>query len=145
MTDWWKIFSVAGKELTIWLHNNSFLGFWASGLLVIVHSFRLCLRSLNPDLRRSSLQCGLFSPAESSSTPESCRSLWLRSSSVRLEDWELRTEDRTSQLLSDRLQPLSLKICTVHMSKHLSPYSTCFYCNTFNHVIQNSSWSDWFH
>lgn len=63
---------------------------------------------LNPDLRVSSLHSGLPSPSESSFTPESSRSLLLRSSSLRLEDRELRTEDRASQLLSDRLQPLSL-------------------------------------
>ena len=64
---------------------------------------------MNPDLRVSSVQCGLFSSEHSSFTPESCRLLLLRSSSLRLEDWELRTEDRAAQLLSERLQPLSLK------------------------------------
>ena len=63
----------------------------------------------NPNLRLSSLQSGRLSSADSSFTPESCRSLLFRSKSLRLEDWELRTEDRASQLLSDRLQPLSLK------------------------------------
>jgi len=43
-----------------------------------------------------------------SAVPESCRLLLLRSSSVRLQDWELRAEDRAAQLLSERLQPLSL-------------------------------------
>ena len=65
-------------------------------------------KKLNSDLRVSSSQCGLSSPADSFFTPESFRSLSLRSSSLRLEDWELRTEDRAAQLLSDRLQPLSL-------------------------------------
>jgi len=60
------------------------------------------------DLRVSSVQCGLPSPAESSFTPESCRSLVLRSSSLRLEELELRTEARASQLLSDRWQWFSL-------------------------------------
>ena len=46
------------------------------------------------DLRVSSVQCGLLSPAESSLTPESCRSLLLRSSSLRPEEMELRTEAR---------------------------------------------------
>ena len=55
------------------------------------------------DLRVSSVQCGLPSPAESSFTPESCRKLVLRSSSLRLEEWELRTEARASQHLSVRL------------------------------------------
>ena len=59
--------------------------------------------TLSPtDLRVSSLHCGLPSPAESSFTPESCRSLVLRSSSLRLEEVELRTEARASQHLSDR-------------------------------------------
>ena len=60
------------------------------------------------DLRVSSVQCGLPSPAESSFTPESSRSLILRSSSLRLEELELRTEARASQHPSDRQQPLSL-------------------------------------
>ena len=60
------------------------------------------------DLRVSSLQCGLPSPAESSFTPESCRSLELTSSSLRLQELELRTEARASQHLSDRRQPFSL-------------------------------------
>ena len=60
------------------------------------------------DLRVSSVQCGLPSPAESSFTPESCRSLVLRSSSLRLEELALRTEARASQHLSDRRQPFSL-------------------------------------
>ena len=64
---------------------------------------------MNPDLRVSSVQCGLSSPADSSFTPEPCRLLLLMSSSLRLEDWELRTEDRAAQLLSERLQPVSLR------------------------------------
>jgi len=64
---------------------------------------------MNPDLRASRLQFGLFSPAESCFTPESCSLLLLRSSSVRLKDWELRAEDRAAQLLSERLQSLSLR------------------------------------
>ncbi|CAL8399535.1 unnamed protein product, partial [Boreogadus saida] len=46
------------------------------------------------------MQCVLPSPAESGFTPESCRSLILRSSSLRLEEWELRTEAKASQHLS---------------------------------------------
>lgn len=49
-----------------------------------------------PDLRLFSVQVGLLNPADRSFTPESCRSLLLRSSSSRLEDWELRTEHRAS-------------------------------------------------
>ena len=45
-------------------------------------------KRLITDLRVSSVQCGLSGPAESSSTPESCPSLVLRSSSVRLEELE---------------------------------------------------------
>lgn len=66
-------------------------------------------KTLNHDLRLSSLQCGLSSASDRSLTPESSRSLSLRSSSPRLEDVKLRTEDRTSQLPSDMLQTLSLK------------------------------------
>ena len=54
------------------------------------------------DMRVSSVQCGLPSPAESSFTPESCRRLVLRSSSLRLEELELRTEARALQHLFDR-------------------------------------------
>lgn len=61
------------------------------------------------NLRVSSLHWGLFSPRDSSSTPESCRSLLFRSSSIILNDWQLRTEARASQLSFDRLQPPSLK------------------------------------
>lgn len=69
----------------------------------------LYMQSLkNPDLNISSLQYGLSSPPHSVFTPESFRSLSFRSSSLRLEEWELRTEDRVSQILSERLQPLSL-------------------------------------
>ena len=59
------------------------------------------------NLRVSSVQCGLPSPAESSFTPESCRSLVLRSSSLR-QVLELKTEARASQHSSDRWQPFSL-------------------------------------
>ena len=59
-------------------------------------------KRLITDLRVSSVQCGLPSPAESSFTPESCRSLVLRSSFFRLEELELRTEARASQHSSDR-------------------------------------------
>jgi len=64
---------------------------------------------MNPDLSASSLQFGFFSPADTCFTPESCRSLLLRSSSVRLEDGELRAEDRAAHPSSERLQTLSLK------------------------------------
>ncbi|MCI4382179.1 hypothetical protein PGIGA_G00260770, partial [Pangasianodon gigas] len=57
----------------------------------------------------SSVQCGFFSPAESSFTPEFCSLLILRSSSLRLEEFELRTEDRTLQLSSVRLHSHSLE------------------------------------
>lgn len=66
-------------------------------------------KGLNSDLTSSSPHCGLCSPTDKSFTPESCRSLLLRSSSFRLEDWELRIKDRGSQVLSERLQPFSLK------------------------------------
>lgn len=66
-------------------------------------------KQLNSDLRVSSVQCGLSSPADSRFSPASCRSLLLRSRSFRLEDWRLRTEDKALQLLADILQPLNLK------------------------------------
>ena len=79
-------------------------------IIHILKNIHLVLCSLGKtDLRVSSLQCGLLSPAESSFIPESCRSLALRSSSLRLEETELRTEARASQDFSDRLQPISLK------------------------------------
>lgn len=74
---------------------------------------------LNPDLRISSLQWGFSSPAEKSFTPESSRSLLLRSSSVRVEHWKLSSEDRALQLLFERLQPSSLKDNIFNQSKLL--------------------------
>ncbi|KAK3542226.1 hypothetical protein QTP86_018787, partial [Hemibagrus guttatus] len=50
----------------------------------------------------SSVQCGFFSPSESSFTPESCSLLSLRFSSLSLEEFEVRTEDRALQLSSVR-------------------------------------------
>ncbi len=64
---------------------------------------------MDPDLSVSSVQFGLSSPADNSFTPESCRLLLLKSSSLSLEDWELRTDDRALQLFSERLQPFSLQ------------------------------------
>lgn len=61
-----------------------------------------------PHRRVSRVHCGLLRPAASSFSPESHRLLLLRSSSFTLE--ELRTLARASQLLSDRLHPLSLEI-----------------------------------
>lgn len=66
------------------------------------------------DLKVSSFQCGLSTSAHISVTPESRRLLLLRSSSVRLENCELRTSDRASQHLSERLQPLRLKKKKIH-------------------------------
>ena len=77
----------------------------STGVLLAVHKNSL----MNPYLSVSSLQFGLFSPADTCFTPESCRLLLLRSSPVRLEDWELRAEDRTAHPSSERLQTLSLK------------------------------------
>lgn len=67
------------------------------------------LHFMNINLNVSNFKHGLISPVESVITPESCTSLLLRSSSLSLQDWELRAEARSSQLLHDRLQPLSLK------------------------------------
>ena len=71
----------------------------SSDVELVVSLFEILSKT---DLRVSSVQCGLPSPAESSFTPESCRSLVLRSSSLRLQELELRTEARASQHLSDR-------------------------------------------
>ena len=73
-----------------------------------IESNQLLSVHLLTDLRVSSLQCLLASPAESRSTPLSCRSLLLRSISLKLK-LELRTDDNSLQHLSERLQPLSLK------------------------------------
>lgn len=58
---------------------------------------------LNPDLRVSSMQCGLSSPADKDVAPESCTSLLPRSRCLRLEDSELRTAEIPVQLFSVRL------------------------------------------
>ena len=62
------------------------------------------------DLSVSSVQYGLPNPAESFFTPESVKSLLLRSTSLKLEELELKRDVNSSQHLSDRLQPLSLEI-----------------------------------
>lgn len=67
-------------------------------------------KKLNPDLRIPSVHCGLSTAANTSFSPEPCRLLLPRSNSLRLEDLKLTTEDSVSQLLCDRLQPLSLKM-----------------------------------
>ena len=64
---------------------------------------------MNPDLRVSRTQCGLFSSAESRFTPESCRLLLLRSSSLRWEGLESRAEAREVQPSSVIRQPDSLQ------------------------------------
>ena len=60
------------------------------------------------DLRVSSRQVGLCRKPHSSFTPESCRLLSLRSSSLRWEGFDLRAEAREEQLISDSLQLLNL-------------------------------------
>lgn len=78
------------------------------------------------DLRISSLQCWFATPTHRSFTPESCRSLLLRSNSLRQEDWELTTEDRSSQLVSVRLQSVSLKIMNAKTNNTvINMYSFC--------------------
>lgn len=49
------------------------------------------------DLSVSSLQCGVPSPAESIFNPESCKSLLLRSSSLKDEEFDLRAEAKVLQ------------------------------------------------
>jgi len=77
----------------------------STGVLLAVHKNSL----MNPDLSVSSLQFGFFSPADTCFTPKSCRLLLLRSISVRLEDWELRADNRAAHPSSERLQTPSLK------------------------------------
>ena len=84
------------------------LSYQLSNITVLWYGLWCICTLIKTDLRVSSVQCGLPSPAESSFTPESCRLLELRSSSLRLEELELRTEARASQHLSDRPQPMSL-------------------------------------
>lgn len=76
---------------------------------------------MHADLRASRAQRGLLRPSQRSDTPESRRSLLLRSSSLRLEEWELRTEDKGSQLLHDRLQPLNLKKQLIEINNKTVP------------------------
>lgn len=81
-----------------------------------------CSRRWKSHQSISSLQCGFFRPSQRSFTPESCSSLPLRFSSLRLE--ELRTEDRTAQLSLVRLQLHSLrekKISLVTLHRLLIP------------------------
>jgi len=59
-------------------------------------------------LNMLSWQFGLFSPAQSSFTPESFRSLLLRSSSLREEFDDCRAEATISQCWSLRLQAVNL-------------------------------------
>lgn len=65
-------------------------------------------KGLNTDLRVFRVQCKLCSSAEIYLAPESWRSLSLRSSSLRQEDGQLRTNERASQLFPERLQQFSL-------------------------------------
>lgn len=67
-------------------------------------------KNFHADLIVSRGHFGLFNPADNSFTPESCRSLLLRSSSLSLKDLEMKTEHRASQLLLVMLQEDSLKI-----------------------------------
>ena len=67
------------------------------------------MNSQKVHLSFSSLQCELFSPAESSSTPESCRSLKLRIRSLRGQFADCRAEQIVSKESLVRLQPASLQ------------------------------------
>ena len=93
------------------------------------------------DLRISSLHCGFSSPTDRCFTPESCRLLLVSSSSLRLEDWELRTDARLSQLFSDRLQPLSLKKNMQHKSVQ---ESLCIFFQTSNMSCFYNDYFCWF-
>lgn len=65
---------------------------------------------MKSDLKLNSLHIDISCPPESSLTPESCKLLSLRSSSLRLEDWDLRAGESKSQLLSETLQQVNLKM-----------------------------------
>ena len=101
---------VLSLERTFFIYSFKPVNFLDVNLLN-VHRYGTCDVTVSPlsktDLRVSNVQCGLPSPAESSFTPESCRSLKLRSNSLRLE-LELKIEARASQHLSDSLQSFSL-------------------------------------
>lgn len=72
------------------------------------------LLTRNTDHKVSRELQGLLSPTDSSFTSESCKSLLLRSRCLSAEDRELKTEDRTSELLSDSPHPLNL--CKIRSS-----------------------------
>lgn len=60
---------------------------------------------MNPHLNISSVQ---FEP-DNNFSPESCRLLFRRSTSLKQHDWELRTDDRISQVLPESLHDPSLR------------------------------------
>ena len=83
---------------------------WKSSEFLTSHSLskKKKKKSLWTDLRDSSLQFGLSSPADSSFTPESCSMLWLRSSSLRWEGLDLSAETTTLHWTFESEQPESL-------------------------------------
>lgn len=84
-------------DQNVFISSSMSLYFTVDQLIHTVHQWEP-----GTDLRTSSLQFGLFSPAQSCSIPESCSSLWLRFSSLRLEGSNSRAEATTSQWLSER-------------------------------------------
>lgn len=119
--------------------------------------FLFLQENLRSNLRVSSLQGRFASPAESNVAPESCRLFRLRSNSFKVKDWELKIEDRVSQLLSDTLQPLSLKeslwqrktnivfiVYNVKMFLILKlPYSNIVICKKWIYLTFSNSYSRW--
>lgn len=60
------------------------------------------------DLTTSTRQCGLFNPNDNNASPLSWMLFSLGSRSFIVEGWVLRTNERSLQLPSDRLQPVNL-------------------------------------
>ncbi len=91
------------------------VSYWHLKVKLLNLSARSCYVSLietvkkPADLRVSSLQCWLCSPVLNTSTPASCSLFILRSSCVRLEDWELRKKPTAPQLFHVSAQPINLK------------------------------------
>lgn len=85
----------------------------------LIMSFKEQYNIVGWDLSVSSAQCGICSAADRSLTPEFCRSLLLRSSSLRFEVWQVRTEDSASQLFSERKQLLKLDIKNTRIKSNI--------------------------
>ncbi len=85
----------------------------------------------------SSWQFGLFSPSEINFTPESCRSLLLRSSSLRIQFEDCRADDKLSQPLSSEITESKMKESrNTHITIHnLQTYTQSVYLQTHSQII----------